>query len=268
MKYDGFIFDIDGVLLDTSRSFNSAIVEAVAFATNSNRFTFEEIALLKSIRGFNNDWHVAVAGAGWVQYNPAVAFESFVQELDRLGGGLAAVKQVIPELTEDFERYLTRLAQEAYGGTTACRKLYGFDPEFIKGRGWWQTEKPTITSVQMEPILEKTGIVTGRNEAETNLAFDLLGWQLPYEVVAYSDDPSLDKPNPTKLKRIIDNLGCKHPVYVGDGRDDLELVKNYRNATQRFLDFCLIRSNNNIQEYNLIVESISDLFEDQGTGYG
>lgn len=268
MKYDGFIFDIDGVLLDTSRSFNSAVVEAVTFATNSNQFTFIEIVQLKSIKGFNNDWHAAIAGAGWIQYRPEVPFEAFLQEIKQYGNGLSGLRRSVPELKKEFEQYLTKLTQEAYGGTTQCRKLYGFEPEFIRVPGWWQTEKSNVTEQQMTPILSKSGIVTGRSKSETDLAMNLLGWRLPDSVIAYSDDPSLDKPNPDKLRQIIKNIGCKNPLYVGDGRDDLELAKNYLHATGNLLDFCLIKSENNISEFNLIFESVGELFEKLEINHG
>ena len=62
MTVDAIIFDVDGVLLDTSESYTAAAVEAVSVATGSDRFTTREVAQLKAIKGFNNDWHVALAG--------------------------------------------------------------------------------------------------------------------------------------------------------------------------------------------------------------
>ena len=261
MRYDGYIFDIDGVLLDTSRSFIAAVVEAVSYATSSAAFTFDEVRQLKSIRGFNNDWNAAIAGASWVAYRQEVDFPSFAQEVDRHGGGMSGLRALVNELTPQFEYHLTRLVQEAYGGTSACRKLYGFDPEFIRIPGLWQTEVPMVITETIRPVLPQSGIVTGRNRREAEQAFELLGWRLPDGVVAVSDDPLLDKPNPAKLKCVIKNLQREYPLYVGDVRDDLELVKNYRQETGRPLSFCLVGRNHLIGEYDMKVASVGELLK-------
>ncbi len=261
MSYDGYIFDIDGVLVDTKHSFTTAAVEAVSYATSSRSFTSAEVSQLKSIRGFNNDWHVAIAGASWAAYRQEMDFPSFVQEIERNGSGMSGLRTVVEELTIEFEAYLTSLAQEAYGGTSACRKLYGFNPEFIRIPGLWQTETPLISAEAMRDVLSRSGIVTGRNREETELAFELLGWRLPDGVVAVSDDPQLDKPNPAKLKQLIENLQCEYPLYIGDVRDDLELVRNYRRETGRPLDFCLVGSGLTVGEYDLKVETAGELLK-------
>ena len=51
---------------------------------------------------------------------------------------------------------------------------------------------------------------------------------MPDEQVAVSDDPALDKPNPAKLAAILRHLASRKAILAGDGRDDLELVKNAR----------------------------------------
>ena len=38
MNYDGYIFDVDGVLVNSNESFTSAVLEAVSYATSSKDF--------------------------------------------------------------------------------------------------------------------------------------------------------------------------------------------------------------------------------------
>ena len=59
----------------------------------------------------------------------------------------------------------------------------------------------------------------------------------------------------TKIIDIIEELNCNYPVYLGDTRDDLELVKNYRLQTGKKMDFCLIESPYNISGYDLKMPS-------------
>ncbi len=229
MRYDAVIFDVDGVLVDTSRSFTAAVVDAVTTATGSQRFTAREAGQLKAIRGFNNDWHVAIAGAVWLHNQSQMPFAEFAGSIDEHGGGLPGLKSLVGENpAAEFEARLTRLAQEAYGGVTACRRLYGFEPATIRQRGRWRAEVPLLSPETARTIASRAGIVTGRSAAEMALAFELLGWRLPDEQVAVSDEPAFDKPNPANLMAILQRLGSRKAILAGDSRDDLELVNNAR----------------------------------------
>lgn len=241
MIYDAVIFDVDGVIVDVRKSFTAAAIDAVVTATGSRRFTAAQVRQLKGIRGFNNDWHVAVAGAAWVRFCGDRPFTGFARAIDQHGGGLAGLRQVAGSaLTTAFENRLTRLAQEAYGGTTACRQLYGFEPDTIRQPGRWREEVPLLLAEEVEPIASRTGIVTGRSAAEMELAFKLLGWWLPDQQVAVSDNPMIDKPNPIKLVSILDYLASRKALLAGDGRDDLSLAENARRSAGKEVDFCYI----------------------------
>ena len=240
LMYDGVIFDVDGVLVDVSNSFTAAVVDAVETASGELLFTSREIQQLKRIRGFNDDWHVAIAGAAWLRYANDLSFKEFAQFVDDLGGGLRGLRSLMAgDLRPEFEARVTRLAKEAYGGTTACQQLYGFEPETIRRVGRWREEIPLLSAVQIRPIMSRASIVTGRSADELEMAFELLDWRLPVEQVAVSDNPRLNKPNPDKLIRILQYLGHRKTILAGDGRDDLELV---RNARERGIDidFCYI----------------------------
>ncbi|UCH09155.1 MAG: HAD-IA family hydrolase [Fidelibacterota bacterium] len=240
MIYDAVIFDVDGVLIDTSRSFTAAVVDAVAVATGSPRFTVEEVRQLKIIRGFNNEWVVAVVGAAWLRFRDTLPFTEFARNIDGHGGGLTGLRQVIGErLTPQFEARVVRLAQEAYGGTTACKRLYGIEPTTLHGPGRWREEVPLLPVEVIRPLISRVGIVSGRYAPEMELAFQLLGWRLPPEQVAISDDPAFDKPNPVRLLAILRRLASRQALFVGDTRDDLELVRNARREGAA-IDFCYI----------------------------
>ncbi|MFQ6617027.1 MAG: HAD family hydrolase [Fidelibacterota bacterium] len=240
MTFDSIIFDIDGILIDTDRSFSRAVVDSVAYVSGEERFTLDEISRLKQMPGFNNDWNVAVAGACWLRFHPKLSFETFARRVEQQGGGLQGVRKLCPDFTPPYQQRITRLAQEAYGGESRCQYLYGFEPKWFRISGHWQTEKPKVEPGVLQGLDSKIGIVTGRSLAELNLAFEILDWRIPDGFVAWSDDPELDKPNPSKLINVIRNMETSHPVLLGDSRDDLELVRNYRATTQKPMAFCLI----------------------------
>ena len=67
MVFDLIVFDIDGVLLDTSHSFPLAISQAVVHYGKLTGFShwlepsLEQVGAFKTIPGFNNDWDLAEA---------------------------------------------------------------------------------------------------------------------------------------------------------------------------------------------------------------
>ena len=240
----------------------------MAYDSGTKRFGFREITRLKQIGGFNNDWHAAIAGACWLRFYPELSFETFVQKIEHLGSGLKALREHCPDLNPRYEQRITRLAKEAYGGVSACGRLYGFDPEYFPVPGHWQAEKPLVDSEVLRNLNSKIGIVTGRDRAELNLAFELLNWRIPGAYSAFSDNPALDKPNPAKLIKVIEKLEGFHPVYLGDSKDDLDLVKNYRAVTGSPMDFCFIGKENVIEECNLSFGSVNEFLDEWGIQNG
>ncbi len=163
-SYDTVICDVDGVLIDVSQSFSAAAVTAANIATNSDRFTMVEALQLKGIRGFNDDWHVAIAGAAWVRYMPAMPFAHYITAIENSGGGLDGIAALpAVALTADFITTVTRLAQDAYGGLEACKRLYGFEPKTIRQAGRFLEERPLPGAVNIRERVKRLGIVSGRS---------------------------------------------------------------------------------------------------------
>ncbi len=264
MKHDAYIFDVDGVLIDTSSSFSHAVVLAVEKATGSSKFQQENIQKLKRIAGFNNDWDVAITGAAWITYLSEMSFDGLMDSLDKNGSGMESLKIIIPSLSESFKQNITKLTMEAYGGISACKQLYGFNPESIFIHGKWKNETSFLNKNDIKQLLPKSGIVTGRNKTEMDLAFQILGWHIPMSRVSVSDDPKLDKPNPTKLMQIIKVLDSQSPIYFGDSIDDYYLVKNFKKETGNQMDFCCVGNQNGLPEFDFQINNIRDYFINYG----
>lgn len=263
MKYDGFIFDVDGVLIDTSQSFNSAVLEAVAFISGSDRFTLNEIRKLKSITGFNNDWHVAIAGVCWAKFDQNTSFDGFIEKIQLYGSGITGIRKFQPKLTPSIESHITRICKEAYGGSTACKQLYNFEPSNIKHKGHWLKETPLTSLMSLIKLIPLAGIFTGRSSEEMELGFDILKWRIPPNRTSVSDDEDFDKPNPGKLINLIDELECVTSIYFGDSFDDLQTVRNYRQKTGRSMDFCYISTTNDFDGWDFIAPSVNVFIEER-----
>ncbi len=258
MKYDAFIFDIDGVLIDTSQSFSKAVLKAVSIATGSPDFTLNELSILREIGGFNNDWNTAIAGAAWIQFCSDIPFRNFIKFCRQSKYGIQGVQHYVKNLNRSFEKKITRLVQEAYGGTTKCKLLYGFHPQTIFIDGYWLTEEPLVDAPFIDSLPQQVAVVTGRNKAEAQLAFDILGWSVDCQSIAVSDDPELDKPNPEKLIQLVNFLGCKSPLFFGDTRDDMDLIHNYFHESGQSMDFCLVGNNLKLPNYGLRTDSVKN----------
>ena len=259
MKYDAYIFDVDGVLIDHSNSFIPSIVLAVKTILNDDTFNQEHVFEIKSFKNFNNDWDTAIAGYCWRKFHSSENLSDYLEKVNELGSGIIGVRNTSNELTSELEEHLIRLVKESYGGTTACKKLYGFYPTTILKKGFWNNETPMVSYNKIKPFLQKLAIFTGRNKEEMELGFEILKWRIDDKMLAVSDLPELNKPNPKKLIPLIENLNCKNPLFVGDTEDDSQLVLNYVKNTGKPLDFCLIESNLSVKNYNFSCSSTLEL---------
>ena len=122
-----------------------------------------------------------------------------------------------------------------------------------------------ISYDKIKPFLDKLAIFTGRNKEEMELGFEILKWRIDDTMLAVSDLPELNKPNPKKLIPLVEKLNCKNPLYIGDTEDDSQLVLNYIKNTGKPLDFCLIKSSLNVKNYNFSCSSTLELINKMST---
>lgn len=59
-KYDGLIFDMDGVLVDVSQSYREAIRQTASYFLKRN-VQMSEVDQIKNVSGMNNDWDATYA---------------------------------------------------------------------------------------------------------------------------------------------------------------------------------------------------------------
>ena len=156
---DTILFDIDGVLLDVSGSFRSAIIEttqhvavhSLGLEDTGKLLEPEDIELFKFAGGFNDDWDLtnaalALVTAKWAQHGAkdtaairalAPSWKEFTEAVKRRGGGFQEAEGYVleimlgPNQRREFARNWNsklsiRIFQEFYAGDDACRELYGF----------------------------------------------------------------------------------------------------------------------------------------------
>jgi phosphoglycolate phosphatase-like HAD superfamily hydrolase len=262
------VFDIDGVLLDTHRSFREVIPQTVSFyldvilTENSGipPMRAEDVHAYKSVGGFNNDWDVAEAGlilALWWSRQPesACSLPVLAERIAERGGGLEAVRTTLREgvgesvaagILRDVDRHtLVRIFKEMYVGGSRFREVFGEEPRFYRGVGGMERERPLAEGPLWEAAREHpVGILTGRIPPETRLALERLGIDGAIEPshVVTDDGRFPTKPDPTGLVYLAGRLTERPLYYFGDNRDDLSTLLGARDrlqATDLHFVYCL-----------------------------
>lgn len=82
-KKEAFVFDVDGVLIDVSRSYRLAVLRTVEFFCGQ-RVCMEDIQELKNMGGFNNDWDLC--GKMIQDYGGRVPKEKIVEKFQEFYG--------------------------------------------------------------------------------------------------------------------------------------------------------------------------------------
>jgi len=185
------VFDVDGTLIDTSKSYDLAVkltVEYVLRCKGINKsISLSEIKEMRNFKAFADDFEVCK--------------EIIAQCISKQNIDVNLIKRIFNTF------YLGKL----YEG-----RVFNFP-------GLWKREKPLISKELLEHLRKKfkLGIVTGRSQFEMKLAERILNFNKFDEVVTRE---IARKPNPKALRIIVGDEKC---VYIGDSFADELLVKNY-----------------------------------------
>ncbi len=260
-RVDTLLFDIDGVLLEVSRSIRKVNCLSVAaylrtlpgWTAPDDLLTSQDIELFKEAGGFNDDWELTFAlvlvflhkwrlhgtsdAAVLHSLSPTVA--EYTSDIARRGGWLRSAEAIVlgaddaalprwPSEWYDRPR-IQQFFQELWAGDQ-CPRLYGFSPRYFPGSGWIRLDK-SLLDTALIPAGIKLGAVTGRTLAEAQFALEMVGIAdrivLPGPQGITKDD-ELYKPEPWGMRRILTRLESRVALYIGDTVDDLRTVINFR----------------------------------------
>jgi len=199
--YDCALFDMDGVLVDVSKSYRVAIEKTANewFGKNGMevRVSQKEVGAIKAISGFNNDWDATFAIVRAEGEAKKIANAKPLKDEEKKSGRYLQLKEI-------FQNYYLN--------------------------GLMQTE---LAMVKKETLLAianagmKIGIVTGRPRAEAEFAARNNGWEkfFPPEKIVALEDCEEEKPSPKPLLLAMRRLGAKRAIYVGDTVSDYAAAK-------------------------------------------
>jgi HAD superfamily hydrolase (TIGR01548 family) len=209
-KYDGIIFDMDGVLI-TNDAYCLAIQKTVEILLWSKfglkkPITTEYITEIKKITGFNNDWDTSYALVELLGNKVPVSLFS------------QTVKTITPliRLTPVYQRVKT-IFQNLFLGKN-------FDGFILQE--YLLIEKPVLQQLSQRFLL---GIATSRpNEeaffAATNL--QLSPTYIPLKYIVAKQDTKREKPYPDPLLEAKRRMNATNPIYIGDTINDVIAAKS------------------------------------------
>jgi HAD superfamily hydrolase (TIGR01548 family) len=259
-QVDALILDIDGVVLDVQESFRRVISETtqlyltqkLELEDTGRALPLENIELFKMAGGFNSDWDLTNAAVAWLVAKHAISgardtrsladqepdWVEYTRDIKRRGGGPVAAESVIldrltPHQRRDFSnnwspRLVVQLCQEMYGGEDGCKRLYGFDPQYIHAEGYYKKEK-VLLDPELLPAKIQIGVLTGRTDSETELALKFAGLTQRIPKASWvTESDGVKKPDGQTLILCQEKMKFKHAIFFGDTMDDLNTVFNYR----------------------------------------
>ncbi|HEX8996230.1 MAG TPA: HAD family hydrolase [Ktedonobacterales bacterium] len=270
---DTALFDIDGVLIDTTGSYRRAVIAATdAMVRVTGGFTDapdplvtpDDVERFKLAGGFNSDWDLTQAlTALWTARlrewrGSPIAGRSLAEWAEdaaaatRAGsGGLVWLRGVVPaSAIPDWDDARWAL-DEFYWGAQALRELHGRIPRYPPDApGLLHAERSLLTPEMLTELaalgLEKYGLITGRISPEVESALQLIAPEGALAAVGGPHGPQAHppfgvivpaslyaKPDPDALLHAMRALGAQAAIYIGDTSDDLDLVLRYRAERQR-----------------------------------
>ena len=218
-KGDALIFDIDGVLLDVTKSFPEVIRLAVVQGwekfcggvSDCAGYGPEHEWVMKRHGSFNDDYDLA-----WTLLSMAAASGEKL-----LSRALPAPERLTEELA-DFRAPLAGWVRGKYGplvpreeARAMCAELYG------GADGLYKLEKPMLCR-RWDELGLPVAIYSGRNGYEWGLAKKSLGWEdFPDDRIIHYDH-GIEKPSPKGLEILCERMGASSPVFFGDTASDMK----------------------------------------------
>ncbi|MFA4641074.1 HAD family hydrolase [Pyrococcus kukulkanii] len=208
------VFDVDGVLIDTSESYDVATKLTAEYFLSKLGKTIEipldAIRELRRKGSFPDDFKLSEAiiiGA------LTGDFREFVNGFP-LGAGVEWVRDKFGVALDGCE--IRRVFNTYYLGIIYEDRLFDYP-------GLWRLEKPLVDVNLLKEASKhfRLGVVTGRDSLEMELAERIIGFRFEHVVTR----EVVEKPDPRALYLITKGESA---VYIGDSGSDEVMVEEYR----------------------------------------
>jgi phosphoglycolate phosphatase-like HAD superfamily hydrolase len=192
--------DIDGVMIDADRSFMEAVARALAELRPALPWSDGAYTAFKRLGGFNNDFRLAAGALALAEAHGDVDLQALIEGTNGRGfPGLEGRFQALEPAAQI-------LVQKHYADTI-------------------QLERPLVTLAELRATGWDLAVLTGRPPEELELAWRVLGFELPAVCDAA---PHLRKPEPAGLLQLADAFRAEEILFAGDTIDDARCLRAAR----------------------------------------
>jgi phosphoglycolate phosphatase-like HAD superfamily hydrolase len=252
--YDCALFDIDGVLVDIRKSYNSAIKKTVEYMLKSmtgrsfrGLVTDRIILKFRQSGGFNNDTDTTYAitlamlahqksiaqGRKFLMQVAGSADESGYASVEKFlaSYGIEKWKKQLNYPAPVKDSMLARVFDELFYGPELFRKQNNLEPKHWTGRPLIKNDRIAVSAKTMKKLHEMFGgnlaIVSGRSRlaAEYSLKPVMKYFNLGACVFLEDERREYAKPNSYAIMRAMEAMGARTAVYAGDSAEDLMMAR-------------------------------------------
>ncbi len=254
--YDCALFDIDGVLVDIRRSYNSAIKKTVEYMLKEitgksfhGVVTDQIILKFRAGGGFNNDTDTTYAitlailasspksvaegrkflmkVAGNADETACLSVEKFLASYD-----IGKWKRLLNYPASVKDSMLARIFDELFYGPKLFRKQDHLEPKYCTGgRPLIKNDRIDVSAKTMKKLHEmfngNLAMVSGRSwlAAEYSLKPVMKYFNLDACVFLEDEKREYAKPNPYAIRHAMEVMKAKSAVYAGDSAEDVLMAR-------------------------------------------
>ncbi|WP_457643273.1 HAD family hydrolase [Persephonella sp.] len=226
------IFDVDGVLIDVTKSYHYSIKDSVEFFTGK-KVKKEDLLDIKFGFNINNDWDASIAGILFVQSGKSL--EQFKKEF-------APYSQSLEDMYRYGREYGIKLPEYE-------RLVQVFEEFYHKHREKESMIFPHDVLERMRKKSDILGVITGRPFDDLDYSFKKFDLYKYFDYIITEDDipqPELRKPSSYPLKLFFEKVDFDNPVfYIGDTKADYKMVENYNREESKNVQFILYKNQYN-----------------------
>ncbi|MEJ5172701.1 MAG: HAD hydrolase-like protein [Hydrogenothermaceae bacterium] len=226
------IFDVDGVLIDVTKSYHYAIKDTVEFFSGKDA-VLEELLDIKLSFGINNDWDASVSGILYI----------------KSGKSIKEFKDIFSPYSKSVEDFY-RLAKQLNIQLPSYKELVEyFEERYREHRNKEQLIIPHDILSKIRDRSSVMGVITGRPFSDLDYTFRLFDIYRYFDTIITEDDipsPNLRKPSSYPLKLFFSKHDYKNPsYYIGDTIADYLMVYNFIKEENKQVEFILMANRHN-----------------------
>ncbi|WP_457640740.1 HAD family hydrolase [Persephonella sp.] len=226
------IFDVDGVLIDVTKSYHYSIKDTVDYFSEVSK-PKEELIDIKFSFNINNDWDASIAGILYAKSGLSLEeFKKKFKEFSRNMNDMYTFGQIYGIKLPDYKE-LVEFFENVY-------------------RIHRKKESLIFPHDVLERISKKAdilGVITGRPESDLDYSFKHFDLYKYFDYIITEDnipEPELRKPSSYPLKLFFEKVSYDDPVfYIGDTMADLLMVESFNREECKDIRFILMEHPHN-----------------------